>query len=437
MTRRLPVLELGALAIAGTVAFTVFVTFAWFSLAFVPLAVLALLAFWLTAVPLLMLAVSRRTEEPSQVRLRVLLWLAGATVAYVAAAQLLVGRAPSTTLMPPEVAPGTRFWELSNGSRLAYLLTPARTTRREVPVIVVHDGPGIPALPRIQQLGIRPFDFLADEGFDVYYYDQIGAGLSGRIDLEQSPPYTVRGHVHDLESIRRTLGARQMMLIGEGWGASLAVQYLLAHPGRVSRLVLESPAPIWYPAWPEIVDPAARARMSDVQSSALALMGRPTPRLLVGRMMSDFGPRVAHAIVKDAEADAWWTTYQEESLRLGQPRVSCASATPNGLLPLTGLGFFAYSYTVRDAFELPDPRPALAADTTPALIIRGSCDYIDWRISHQYLEALPGGRYVAIPAAGHLIWLDQRSLHEAVLQAFVRDEPLPLEFYDPGRKRLP
>jgi len=427
-------LNLGALALAGVAALTVFVTFAWFSLSFLPLALLALVAFWVVALPLLRRVARRHAPESSRNGRTVAIWLAGGTVAYVLVAQLMVGRAPSEALMPPEPAPGTRYWSLANGSRLAYVMTPARGSRRDTPVIVLHDGPGTPALPLLQRLPARPFDFLAAEGFDVYYYDQLGAGLSARIDLSADPPYTVQGHVQDVEEIRRTLGAQQLMLIGEGWGATLAIQYLLKHPARVSRLVVESPAPMWYPAWPEVVDPAARARITDVQSSALALLERPTPRLLIGRMMSDFGPRVAHTLVKDWETDQWWTRYREESLRLGQPKVSCSSSTPDGLLPMTGLGFFAYSYTLRDAFRLPDPRPALAGLNTPVLIIRGSCDYIDWRVSHEYLTALPQGRYVAIPAAGHLIWLDQRSLHEAVLQAFVRDEVLPLEFYDPSRK---
>ena len=178
------------------------------------------------------------------------------------------------------------------------------------------------------------------------------------------------------------------------------------------------------------MDPAARARMTDLQASALAALERPTLRLVIGRMMADFNPRVAHAIIPDWEADQWWTRTQEEMLRLGQPRVSCASATPDGLLPLSGLGFFAYSYTVRDASRLPDPREALAAVTTRALVMRGSCDYIDWHVSYEYLRALPGARYVAVPAAGHLIWLDQPSLHMDVLRSFVRNEPLPLAFYD-------
>lgn len=431
---RLPIRNLGALAVAGLAALAVFVTFAWFSLSFLPLALLALAAFWAVALPLLLRSARRSTIEPSRIQRSVMIWLAGGTMAYGLIAHLMVGQAPSETLMPPEPAPGTRYWSLANGSRLAYVMTPARGSRRDTPVIVVHDGPGMPALPLLQRLPARPFDFLSAEGFDVYYYDQLGSGLSARIDLGANPPYSVQGHVQDLEEIRRALGVQQVMLVGEGWGATLAVQYLLRHPERVSRLVVESPAPIWYPAWPAVVDPAARARITDVQSSALALLDRPTPRLLIGRMMSDFGPRAAHTIVKDWEADQWWTKYLEESLRLGQPKVSCASSTPSGLLPMTGLGFFAHSYTLRDAFRLADPRPKLGAVTTPVLIVRGSCDYVDWRVSHEYLTALAGGRYVAIPAAGHLVWLDQPSLHEAVLQAFVRDEVLPLEFYDPSRK---
>ena len=422
---------LGVLGIAAIAAFAVFVTFSWFRLGFLPLAVLALVAFWAVALPLLRLNARRLPAAGGAGAVR--WWLLGGTIAYVVLAQLMVGRRPEPNLVPPEPAPGTQYWSLSNGSRLAYVVTRATGARRDTPVIVLHDGPGMPALSRLQRFATRPYDFLAAAGYDVYYYDQLGAGLSGRIHLGTDPPYSVAGHVQDLEEIRRRLGTPRLFLIGEGWGASLAVQYLLAHPDNVAQAVLESPAPIWYPAWPSHVEPVARARMTDVQSSALSLLARPTPRLLVGRMMSDFNPRVAHEIVQDWEADQWWTRYQEESLRLGQPRPSCASETPAGLLPLTGLGFFAYTYTLRDAFRLQDPRPALAAVNTPILIIRGTCDYVDWRVSYEYLKALPGARYVAIPAAGHLIWLDQASLHQAVLEAFARGEKLPLEFYDPAK----
>lgn len=434
---RARLLSFAALAAAAAAALAVFVTFSWFELGFWPLAVLALLAFWSVALPLLR-ASSRAaqrfpvTSKPPSVRM----WLLGGTAAYVLVAQLLVGRRPERTIGLPEPAPGTRYWSLANGSRLAYVHTPRRSgPTREWPVIVLHDGPGMPALPRLHRFLVRPFDFLADAGFDVFYYDQLGAGLSGRIDLRQEAPYSVQRHVQDLEEIRRALGARRIALIGEGWGANLAVQYLLRHADRVASVILESPAPLRYGEWPSFVQSAARARVTDVQASALAALERPPLRLVLGRMVSDFNRRVAHDMVADWEADQWWTRYQEEALRLGQPQVTCSSSVPPGLLPLTALGFFAYSYTLRDAVRLGDPRPALASVNTPVLIVRGSCDYIDWRVSYEYLKALPGARYVAIPAAGHLIWLDQPALHMDVLRAFTNGEPLPLAFYDPASAR--
>lgn len=428
---------LGALGAAGLAALITFVCFAWFGLGFFPLAALALVVFWIVSAMLLPRAARAVPREEGAVRRLTRWWFAGGTVAYVAVAQLAVGIHPERTLVPPEPAPGTRYWSLSNGSRIAYVMTPARVPRHEPPVIVLHDGPGMPILPRLQRLPSRPFDVLAEEGHDVYYYDQVGAGLSGRIDLGKDPAYTVDRHVQDLEAIRRALGAAQLMLVGEGWGATLAVQYLITHRDQVAGMVLESPAPIWYPAWPSFVEAAARARMTDVEASALALLQRPTPRLAIGRMVSDFNSRVAHEMVEDWEADQWWTRYQNEALRSGQPKVSCASATPEILLPLTGLGFFAYSYTVRDAFRLPDPRQELKGIDVPAVIVRGSCDYIDWRVSYEYLASMKNARYVAIPAAGHLVWLDQRSLHDDVLRAFIRGEPLPLEFYDPAHAPAP
>jgi proline iminopeptidase len=424
--------HLVSLVAAGAVALAAFVAFAWFGLPFATLAAIALLAFLAVLIPLLKRSAVRAGLSGSAVWKQVLTWSAGATIAYVVAAHTLVGRTPRAKLAPPEPAPGTRFWALANGSRLAYVVAEAKGPKKGRAVIL-HDGPGVPALPLLQKLPQRPYDFLTEEGFDVYYYDQLGSGLSSRLDLEREPPYTVRRHVQDLEEIRRTLGVQRLSLIGEGWGASLAVQYLVNHPDRVERLILLSPAPLWYRAWPQYLDPAARARISDVQATALALLQRPTLRLVVGRMMEGFNPRVAHAIVKDWEADEWWTHAQEEALRLGQPQLTCSRDFPQGLFPLSGLGFFAHSYTMRDAERLPDPRPLLANITVPVLVVRGSCDYVDWRVSYEYLAALPGARYVAIPAAGHLVWFDQPRILEEVIAAFVRGEPLPLEFYDPSR----
>ncbi|HJU02622.1 MAG TPA: hypothetical protein VJ966_15620, partial [Actinomycetes bacterium] len=60
---------------------------------------------------------------------------------------------------------------------------------------------------------------------------------------------------------------------------------------------------------------------------------------------------------------------------------------------LHGLGFYAYQYP-QSAAARPwaDPRPALARLHVPALVVKGSCDYLSWSSGQAYLRALPGSR---------------------------------------------
>lgn len=422
--------RLGALIGALLVAVATFVMLAKFQLGFWPLAALALVAFMLVGYALL----SRSGRSVSATRGVTLRWLLGGTAVYAMAAQLLVGFPPQRTLVAPEPTAETQYWTLADGSRIAYEVSRAKGVARPIPVVVLHDGPGMPALPFFHALGKRPLDFVSDDGYDVYYYDQLGSGLSGRRDLSHEQTYTVARHVEDLEEIRRALDVPRMILAGTGWGATLATNYLLHHGDHVEKLILESPGALWAPAWPELINPAARARMTDVQASALAALQRPPLRLVIGRMMADFSPRSAHTFIADWEGDQWWTRTTEEAIRLGQPNYTCHSDPGQGIPTPSGLGFFANSYTLADAITLPDPRPALSRLATEALIIRGTCDYTDWPVSAEYLKVLPGARYVAVPAAGHFIWLEQPSIYTEVIRAYLRGESVPLEVYDPTHR---
>src|SRR5690606_37284009 len=117
---------------------------------------------------------------------------------------------------------------------------------RTTPIIMLHDGPGMPILPEFAAGEPGPLDFAASLGFDVYYYDQRGAGLSDRLDLRHTTPYTVAQHVQDIEAIRTAIAAERVILAGHGWGATLAINYMKAHPERVAKVLLLAPAPVWY-----------------------------------------------------------------------------------------------------------------------------------------------------------------------------------------------
>ncbi len=425
-------LRLGALVLAAGVAVAAWVLAASLTDGLITLAVIALLAFLLTG-RMLLRAIARRSGRPHGAR--DLAWLVAGGVAYAAVAQVLVGavpgRVPDEAVAPPDIA----YWTLPDGARIAWVHEAASGDRRAEPIVFLHDGPGIPALSALAAAGERPLDFAAAEGYDVYYYDQRGAGFSSRLDLRRQAPYTVRGHVEDLEAIRAALGAERVILAGHGWGATLAINYLLAHPERVDRLMLLAPAPLWFPALADFVEPAARAKITQPQAAALALLQRPTMRLTIGRLTALTSRRAAHTLIRDWEADQWWTAVTRESMRLGQPNMTCRSDPARGLPPLEGLGFFAYSYTTDDALKLPDPRPALRALDTPALILRGLCDHVRWQVAYEYLDVLPEAAFVALPASGHLLWLEQAGLQQTAIRAFLHGETLPLAFYHPSPAR--
>ncbi len=433
------VLSLLALLAAAGVAVAAWVLAALLRPGLIALGVIALVAFLLSGH--LLLGMAQRGSEgdtardPVRNRRLRLAWLIMGALLYVGVAQLTVGRAPARTLEPLQPVGDLGTWVLGDGSRLAFRhVAPEGEGGPGDPVIFLHGGPGVPILPSLGPPGSGPVDFLAEVGHPVYYYDQRGAGFSDRLDLTRDPPYSVALHVADLEAIRLEIGADRVVLVGHGWGASLAAQYLLAHPEKVTRLVALSPAPLWYPAHPDLVEPSARARLTDVQASALALLERPTLRLLVGRLTAGTSRSAAHTLVSDWEADQWWTRMSEESMRFRQPNLTCSARAQERLPSPTGLGYFAYSYSLEDALRLPDPRPALSRIQVPVLVIRGFCDYIRWQVAYEYLQLLPDARQVSASASGHLVWVEQPEVLETLLLPFLAGEHVPLAFYHPERR---
>jgi pimeloyl-ACP methyl ester carboxylesterase len=99
--------------------------------------------------------------------------------------------------------------------------------------------------------GFSWMDYLAARGYDVYFVDLRGYGLSSRpAEMQQpaadnAPVVRTSTAVKDLGTAidhvlaRRAL--RRLDLIGWSWGASIAGAYTAGHNDKVSRLVLYAP----------------------------------------------------------------------------------------------------------------------------------------------------------------------------------------------------
>lgn len=102
------------------------------------------------------------------------------------------------------------------------------------PAVVLHGGPGSGATPWWRQF----FDPLR---YRVVLFDQRGCGRSlpsAATDLAALENNTTSHLISDMEALRELLGIKNWLLFGASWGSTLGLSYAVAHPDRVSELVL-------------------------------------------------------------------------------------------------------------------------------------------------------------------------------------------------------
>lgn len=304
----------------------------------------------------------------------------------------------------------TRFWQLATGSRLAYSHFPATGERRAEPIVFLHGGPGAP----LRESEYRFFQRFAQDGYDVYLYEQMG---TGRSDAPRDVgDYTVRRSVADLEAIRGAIGAEQLILVGQSWGAALAAHYTAAHPQRVAKLIFPSPGPLSHSQY---IRP-------DASLTVGAVYGYDAPnqplRVLAAGYLAGVSPRLAASFAPPHEMNAYMASLSPRVMNLSY----CADQSEN--VPAVapgGFDFYANRLLQRDLDRQPDVRPALHATDVPVLVIKGECDYVPWAVALDYRSSFGNARLVYIERTGHLLWGGQPERSYAVMRAFLADEHLP------------
>ncbi len=324
---------------------------------------------------------------------------------------------------PPAPPADTSYWELSTGSRLAYDFFPpdGSAAARETPVILLHGGPGGPYPPEAARRMAEP---LTREGFTVYYYDQVGAGRSER--LPNVSGYTVERNVADLEAIRQEIGAGRLILIGGSWGAELAGHYMAAHPGIVERAVLFSPGGLWPHDDPGTEPSSERQDPGPIGEPLEERIAKAyaSPRFLAWNLLFDINPRAAHRFAPDREMDALFTATLEAAFANDREGRCEAPATAQPPPPLSAGGWYAANAT---SPPLRDPRPILAGEPAPALILWGECETAPVEDAREYERSLPNATLLEVPGAGHRMLAERFELFNRTTRAFLMDEPLPDE----------
>lgn len=223
--------------------------------------------------------------------------------------------------------------------------------------------------------------------------DLLGFGRSskaGHLD------YSLAGHVAFLDALLRATETTEVVLVGHGWGAAVAVAFALGQPQRVHRLVLIDAVPL-IPEfdWPRPLRRLRRPALGEL------VMGSVTRWVLARALRSG---TVTPEAWSDEGVDRVWEQFdqgtQRAILRLAR------SVDPAGLAA-AGAGAGA----------------GLEDLDVPALVLWGERDpWLDPAYASALAARLGAAQLELVAEAGHWPWLDQPAVIERV-SAFATARP--------------
>ena len=253
------------------------------------------------------------------------------------------------------------------------------------PAVVLHGGPGAH-----HDYLLPGFDALAD-GRELVYYDQRGGGRS---PVPRDVPVGWTEQVADLEALRQHWAMDRLTLVGYSWGGLLALLYALAHPARVERLALVSPAPAWR---------AARERFE-----------------------AAFARRNLDPAFQEARRQLRESGLRERDPAAFQQRIFELSVAPYFFDPSRARELTPFRVTGRTQQEVwhslgdYDLRPTLPQlGGIPSLVIHGEADPIPIDAA-RVAAGLIGGQFHPLPRSGHVPYVEAFEEFRDLVGGFLR-----------------
>ena len=267
-------------------------------------------------------------------------------------------------------------------------------------LVMVHGGPAN------SLESIRPDMVPLAKGRRVIYYDQRGNGRSDLIDDAKKLGYEY--HVADLEALRKHFKLEKMALLGNSWGGLLISLYAIAHPDKVERLVLDSPAPPIKQYLQDMND-AISDRMSALYTTAQLARARSLWNGGDWRKVSD-----PHAVCREFFTMVLTVyTYARKLDSRFKGDVCFGSKEAIRVQQLV-------NDHIWDSLGDYNVLPKLDVVKAPVLVIHGVADVIPQRASELWASGYPDARLLMIEKAGHVGHVETPDIFFPAVETFLK-----------------
>lgn len=260
-------------------------------------------------------------------------------------------------------------------------------------VLCLNGGPGLPC-----DYLREPHAFLADEGFRVVAFDQLGCGASNRPDRPEL--WTIGRYVEEVEQVRQRLGLGDVHLLGHSWGGWLSVEYMLRYGAHIKSLILADTCA----NMPHLVSELMRLR---------AALGSETQAMML-----------AH----EAAGTTSHPEYEAAITLLNYRHVCRLSEYPESLRyslnnsnriiygTMQGPNEFLYTGNLRHW----DRWDNLGSIRCPVLIVVGRHDEITPACALEMHHRLPDSRVAVFPNSSHMPFYEEPDAYRERLLSFLR-----------------
>ena len=269
---------------------------------------------------------------------------------------------------------------------------------RTTPLVIVHGGPGgnTYVYERLQGPWL-------ERRQTVVYYDQRGGGRSAA--PSDPADYAMATLVADLDALVERLGQGRVNILGFSFGAELALEYALAHPDRVARLVLQSPNGGDY------------ARMAVAETYGFAALARGEARARLDRLAREpvTSPAARLAMLWMGAGEAFADRYH-----FHRPEVA---ARARRLDAASGLRNSGLMNAVMFSDQRPQGAPLMeraAAIAAPSLVMVGAYDRttgVD--VARDLAQGLGDGRLVVFAESAHFPGYEEPALYARTVSRFL------------------
>ena len=281
-------------------------------------------------------------------------------------------------------------------------------------VVMVHGGPAN------SLESIRPDMEPLVKGRRLIYYDQRGNGRSDLIEDGKKLGYEY--HVADLDAVRKHFKLEKMSLFGNSWGGMLISLYAIAHPDRVERLVLDSPAPPMKGGMDDMNDEITRRMNALYKPKQLA-----RARSLWNKWRTAEDP---HALCREFYTMILTVyTYARKLDDKFKGDVCYGSKEAVRLQQVV-------NDHIWDSLGDYNVVPKLAAVKAPVLVIHGVADVISQRASEFWASGYPNSRLLLIEKAGHVGQVEAPDIFFPAVETFLNGN-FPADAKKVGRLAVP